>query len=252
MNSEYGMMNESLSLIHYSLPSALHFFARFVVYFSRMMRPHQIIHPRLTLQFVRLAALACVICLGGETRGQDQVLPPQPAPPPMKYIPTAERAQLSAETDIRKRTRLSLTLAEDHLLRAEQQTERQHFDPATAELGIYQALIRDAISFLKQAKRDDGKMRDQFKRIELTLYKHASRIEAMRRTTPPEYAGNLRAAIKFAQEARSDALNAFYGNTVLRDEPINKTSFSTEPPQEQPKPPPATPNNSPDRPQLNE
>lgn len=216
------------------------------------MRPQQVIHSRLTLQFVRLAALACVVCLGVEARGQEQVLPPPPAPPPMKYIPTAERAQLSAESDIKKRTRLSLTLAEDHLLRAEQHTGLQHFDPATAELGIYQALIRDAINFLKRTNRDDGKMRDQFKRIELALYKHASRIEAMRRTTPPEYTGNLRAAIKFTQEARSDALNAFYGNTVLRDEPVSKTSSSTEPPKEPPKPPPAPPHNSPDRPQLNE
>jgi len=170
----------------------------------------------------------------------------------MRYIPAGERAQLSAEPDIKKRTRLSLTLAEDHLLRAEQHTGLQHFDPAAAELGIYQALFSDALNFLKRTNRDDGKMRDQFKRIELTLYKHASRIETMRRTTPPEYTGNLRAAIKFAQEARSAALNAFYGNTVLRDEPVNRNSFGKEPPKEQPKPPPSAPNYSPDRPNPDE
>ncbi len=40
----------------------------------------------------------------------------------------------------------------------------------------------------------------------------------MRRTTPTEFSGIMRAAVKHAQATRTLALEAFYGNTVLREE----------------------------------
>ncbi|MGH9942796.1 MAG: hypothetical protein ACRD9R_10630 [Pyrinomonadaceae bacterium] len=190
------------------------------------------------------AALVCCALCGlaqQEARAQEQnILPPQPAPPPMRYVPEADRAQLNAARDNKARTRLSLTLAEAHLVRAEQYTGSQSFDAAAAALGVYQGLMNDALRFLKQSGKSDGKTRDLYKRLEQALYKHASRIETMRRTTPPEYTGNLRTAIKFAQDARSAALDAFYGHTVLREEPGNAASSSGE---ERPKgaPPPPSP-----------
>ncbi|MDQ3135809.1 MAG: hypothetical protein M3Q76_13595 [Acidobacteriota bacterium] len=207
------------------------------------MRSHAV-RSGLTFPALWLAALACALCLGHEARGQEPLVPPQPAPPPMRYIPDAERAQLSAARDSKARTRLSLELGEQRLTNAEGLTARQQFDAATAELGIYQQLIGDAIKFLIRSGKDDGKTRDQYKRIELSLFKHAARIESMRRSTPPDYANNVRAAIKFTQEARSTALEAFYGQTVLRDRP----AMDTSPEQNQSKDKPAgTPPPSPEQ-----
>src|SRR5205085_3719538 len=109
--------------------------------------------------------LCALLLCAGATRAQqpDTLLPPQAAPPPMQYIPDAVRAQLSAARDAKERTRLALTEADARLSSAEQRTTAQQYDAATAELGIYQAIITDAISYLQQNGRNDGHTRDIFK-----------------------------------------------------------------------------------------
>jgi hypothetical protein len=44
----------------------------------------------------------------------------------------------------------------------------------------------------------------------------------MRRSTPAEYAGNLKDAEEYLREARAEALDSFYGQSVLRDAPPEK------------------------------
>lgn len=170
--------------------------------------------------------LACVcalfICAGARpARAQqpDTLVPPQPAPPPMRYVPEALRAQLSAARDAKARTRLAIAAAEERLLAAEQQTAAKQYDAAAAALGVYQALHADALAYLRQIGKSDSKTRDLFKLLEQAIFKQTGRIEAMRRETPSDYAVNVRAALNSARELRTAALNAFYGNTVLRDEP---------------------------------
>lgn len=165
---------------------------------------------------------ACAALLSPEARAQELVLPPQPAPPPMIYIPEAARTQLASARDEKARTRLSLELAEARLARAEQQTELKQFNAATAELGIYQALFEDALQHLHRA--GGGGMRDLFKRIEQTLHRHAARIESMRRVTPSEFSGNLRTLLRHVRDLRTEALEAFYGNTVLSAFRNNRTN----------------------------
>ena len=158
---------------------------------------------------------ACAFSVSLEASAQELVLPPQPAPPPMVYLPEDVRTQLSAARDDKARTRLSLELAEARLVRAEQQTEQKQFNTATAELGIYQALFEDALQYLHRTNDGGSRSRDLFKRLEQTLHKHAARIEAMRRATPSEFSGNLLALIKNLRDLRTEALEAFYGHTVL-------------------------------------
>jgi hypothetical protein len=177
-------------------------------------------------------ASVCVLLLGGvggARAQQDIVLPPLPAPPPMKYIPEAVRGQLSAARDAKARTRLSIEVAEQRLVNAEGYTAAQQFDAAAAELGVYQALAADALRHLQQLGKNDGKTRDLFKLLELALFRHSGRIEAMRRSTPSEYASNVRAALNHTRETRTAALNAFYGNTVLREEQSGQTKPAQKP-----------------------
>jgi len=156
---------------------------------------------------------ACAAGLSPEGRAQDLVLPPQPAPPPMVYIPEDARKQLLAARDEKARTRLSLELAEARLARAEQSTALKQFNAATAELGVYQALFEDALQYLHRSST--GNPRDLYKRLEQALHRHAARIEAIRRTTPSEFSGNVRTILKLVRDLRTEALESFYGNTVL-------------------------------------
>jgi hypothetical protein len=160
-----------------------------------------------------LTLTACLACVA-----QAQVNPFTSAPPPMKLVSNTERAQLSGAHDVKGRTRASLDLAEQRLRRAEELTTALQYDAASSELGCYHGIVEDAMNYLAALKTDKGKMRDLFKRVELTLRAHGTRIEAIRRVTPTEYAINIKPIADYARSARTEALNAFYGDTVVRED----------------------------------
>ena len=82
---------------------------------------------------------------------------------------------------------------------------------------MYHALIENALVFLSTFKRDSNKTRDLYKRLELALRAHGPRLTAMRRTTPLEFAVWIKQVEDFAREGRTEALNSFYGHTVVRE-----------------------------------
>lgn len=176
-----------------------------------------------TLRTLRLIALslAAVAACASAARAQDFVVPPQPAPPPMRYVPEQLRAQLGALPKPKDRLRLSLELMEQHLARVEQHTAAQRFDPAASDLGVYLALLDDALVALRSVGRSregkvDGGTRDLYKRLELTLNKHTARIESVRRATPELYARNVLEAFRHARARRTEALDSFFVDTVVR------------------------------------
>lgn len=162
-----------------------------------------------------------------EARAQDGHLPLISAPaPPMKFVSRSERTQLSATRDAKSRTRATIELAEARLARAEQLTAEQNYNAASGELGIYQGLIEDALDFLGDITKNDNKLRDTYKRLELALRTHCMRLEAIRRATPSEYAVHVKAICECARNARSEALNSFYGDTVVPAASMNDESKS--------------------------
>jgi hypothetical protein len=162
------------------------------------------------------ALLVLFACLSAGAHAQDQLLVPTVScPPPMKFISSTERTQLSSMHDAKGRLRTSIEMAETRLLRAEQLTVDQRFINATSELGIYQAIIEDALGYLGQQKVDSDKTRDLYKKLEIQLRADATRIEAIRRVTPSDYAVHVKAVRDFADNARTNALNAFFSDTVL-------------------------------------
>ncbi len=141
----------------------------------------------------------------------------QTAPPPLKIIARQDRNQIEAAKDSKARVHLSLELAEAHLANAETQTSRLNYDEAAAETGKYSALIEDVFVFLGSHKQDSNKTRDLYKRVELTLRAHGSRLTIMRRSTPSTHAVWIKETEDFARRGRTEALNSFYGQTVVRD-----------------------------------
>ena len=186
-------------------------------------------HSSFAVRITIIAAFACVACVLSEARSNHIASPQDPAPPPMKYIPDDGRARLSGARDAKERMRLSIELAEERLSRATQLTEGQKYDAAAVELGIYQALVEDALHFLQEPDKKGKKSRDLNKRLELALRAHVPRIETIRRITPSEYAGNVKDALEYTRRARGEALNAFFGDTVIRDGLDEKSSGNARP-----------------------
>lgn len=148
--------------------------------------------------------------------------PQMPAPPPMRFVSRDERSQLVATKDLKSRLRTTLELAELHLGRAEESTGQKKFEHASEELGRYLGLIDDARRVLGTLDRDRNSTRDLYRRFDIALRAQVPRLAVMRRTTPADYAVHLKAAEEFARDTRAEALESFYGHSVLREDPENQ------------------------------
>lgn len=184
---------------------------------------------RSTYAILLLAAIY-VPALGG----QDHRVQEQTAPPPLKIITRPERSQLNESKDAKARVKTTIELAETHLANAENHTSQHDYDKAAAEAGMYWALVEDAFSFMKTMERDNNRRRDLYKRLELALRAHGPRLSTIRRSTPAEYAVWIKEIEDFARKGRTEALNSFYGNTVIRDSPQKPADpkQGNKPPQE--------------------
>ncbi len=165
----------------------------------------------------RVILVLAVICV--PARSQDSRLQEQTAPPPLKVITRQERTQINEAKDPKARVKLTLELAEAHLANAENRTSQHEFDNAAAEAGMYWALVEDLFGFLKTIQRDNNRTRDLYKRLELSLRTHGPKLSVMRRSTPAEYAVWIKEIEDYARKGRTEALNSFYGHTVVRDGP---------------------------------
>jgi hypothetical protein len=179
---------------------------------------HSSLAKKLQTVFGLFSVIAVTALMSVEARGQITVGTPLPAPPPLRFVPRQERSQLEAARDVKSRTKLSVELAEARLAQAEQMTLAQQYEAASRELGIYQGILEDALRFLK-AQQEQKKLRDTYKRFEITLRSHGVRLETMRRTTPSDYAVNIRAITDSVKAVRGEALNGFYGDDVISETP---------------------------------
>ena len=171
----------------------------------------------LVLIFIMLA------CAGA--RAQDGAAqPPQPqredGPPPLLYMPPDVRQRLEGAKDTKARARLSMEIAEERLTRAAQLADEDRFAASTAEIGVYEAVVEDTVRSLHTTSGEgkvNNKFRDIFKRIEITLRSHITRLETIRRMLPERHAVYVKDAIDFVRDRRDQALSAFYSDSVLRE-----------------------------------
>ena len=176
---------------------------------------------RATRRFITFAAhlvLLAFVCLPAvDAQDAQPQETPLPAPPPFKMIVKEEREAIELSKDSGRRLKLTIEYAGGHLTRAEQHTARENYEAASAEIGMYHALVESALAFLSTTKRDSNKTRDLYKRLELALRADGPRLTAMRRITPLEFAVWIKKVEDFARNGRTEALNSFYGHTVVRD-----------------------------------
>jgi hypothetical protein len=181
--------------------------------------------PRQRSALLIQATMACALTT---VAAQQPRLPQIPAPPPMLIVTRSDRAELQSANDPKARLRATFTLAEDHLKRAETATDQKKFEESLSELGRYLGLIDDVLAYIATLSRDKASTRDLYKHFEISVRPHIPRIAVMRRSTPVEYAMRLKDAEEYVKNARSEALDSFYGQTVLRERPAPEQSPTPE------------------------
>jgi len=177
---------------------------------------------------------ACALSLNVMNAVAQPRSPQMPAPPPMRFVSREEPSQLTTAKDPKDRLRTSIELARNRLTRVEDFTSQKKFDQALEELGGYLGLIDDLRAFCGAMVRDKGSTRDLYRKLDIELRAHIPRLAVVRRTTPAAYAIHLKAAEEYVREARADALDSFYGHSVLREDSGSgdkKPDKSKEPPE---------------------
>ncbi len=160
-----------------------------------------------------LWVLLVTICLTAPMLAQTDDMP---VPPPPKTVATEDRAALDAIVKPKDRAKRAIMLAEGRLKRAEELTTAQDFEAALIQLGNYQGIVTDTLKFLKPFK--EQRLREPFRNLEVALRAYVPRIEGLRRQTPVAYGVHVRAIGEYTRDARTEALNAFFDDTVLVEE----------------------------------
>lgn len=144
-----------------------------------------------------------------------QESPQKEVPPPLKILAKEEKSSLEAQTDVKKRTILSLELMDSRLLKAEGYSSKEEFREMFNELGGFHALMDNTLVFLGKKNSNNGKVLNNYKRIELSLRKYITRLELIRRDLPLEYEPYVRRLTRYVREARTKAVEPLFGETVL-------------------------------------
>jgi len=172
--------------------------------------PRALSHTQLFLPLISICLLA------SSSIGQQPRSAQLPAPPPMRFVTRADRSQLNATKESKARVRLTMDLAAEQLSRMEGLTAEKKFDEASEALGNYLGLIEDVKAFLGGLVQDKNATRDLYRHLDISLRAQIPRLAVLRRATPSDYAIHIKAAEEFIRDTRSEALEAFYGHTVLR------------------------------------
>lgn len=165
-----------------------------------------------------IATCGFSICAVGQ-----QPAPRLPAPPPMRFVSRTERTQLDQTRDAKSRLKATIKMAEERLARAEGLTGQKAFDEASEEIGGYLGLIGDMRQFIGTLDRDKGSTRDINRHFEIAVRPHIPRLAVLRRSTPANYSVHLKDAEEYIKDTRSEALDSFYGHSVLREPPPEKS-----------------------------
>ena len=165
--------------------------------------------------------LACAGAQAQDGAAQPQKPQREDGPPPLRFIPSDVRQRLESAKDAKERARLSMAIAEERLELAAQLAGQDKFEASTGEIGVYEAVVEDAVRTLHTSSgggnKVNNKFRDIFKRLEISLRSHVTRLESIRRVLPERHAVYLKEAIDFVRDRRDQALSAFYSDSVLRE-----------------------------------
>lgn len=184
-----------------------------------MIRKNSVIGSRwLVVGYCRMAFLLLVAAFCPPVVQAQEGKPEDLVPPPLVLLSDNEKEQLADQTDVKKRTKLSVELMEARLKKAEELSTQKKFDESLNELGGFQAVIFNIFKFLNQKDSGRGKVLDNFKRLEINLRQFNPRLEVIRREMPNRYGYHVRQLMKFVRDARSNAVEPIFADSVLPED----------------------------------
>jgi hypothetical protein len=145
---------------------------------------------------------------------QDEI-PADVAAVPNKSFSESEKKSLDNEKNVKKRTQLSIDFMEARLRTTESLIQEPKFQEALNEIGIYQGLLEDSFSFLEKNDLKNDKVQDNFRKLEIVLRKHITRLELIRREMTYKYAWHVQKLMKFVREIRAKAVEPLFSDTVV-------------------------------------
>jgi len=167
---------------------------------------------RRLLFFALLIAIAPAITVSGQGVIEDDL-----APPPLKLLSQDEKAKLSSETEVKRRTKLALELMDARLKQAEALHTSQGYDDMFTQLGAFHGLMDNMLEFLNQSDKDNGKVLNNFKRLEIGLRGFMPRLQMIHSDVPIRYEQYVRNLIKSLRTARARAIEPLFDDTVVPD-----------------------------------
>ena len=144
-----------------------------------------------------------------------QVVDDDLAPPPLKIISADEKAKLTGETDVKRRTKLGLELMDIRLKQAETLHAAQNNDQMFVELGAFHGIMDNMLEFLNKSDKDSDKVLNNFKRFEIGLRGFTTRLEMIRHDLPIRYDNYVRNLVKNLRAARAKAIEPLFDDTVV-------------------------------------
>jgi len=138
------------------------------------------------------------------------------APPPLTLVPKSELTELSQQSDLKTRTKLTLTMMETHLDTAETLSTGNDPKGAFAQLGAFRALMDDTLYFLEKRDLSSGKTLDALRKFEIGLRAFMPRLETVRRDLPlncDEYVHKLMARLR---DVRAKAIDPMFSDNVVK------------------------------------
>ena len=169
--------------------------------------------PRSIVRF--LCAFLLVFAAVGLARAQDD--DDDLAPPPLRVMSADEKTRLSAEAEVKRRTKLALELMDLRLKQAEKDDAAEAYDPMYVELGAFHGIMDNMLEFLNKGDKESGKVLNNFKRFEIGLRGFIPRLELMRHDMPIRYEHYLRTLGKNIRAARTKAVENLFDDTVVPD-----------------------------------
>lgn len=157
-------------------------------------------------------------CLLFAAKAQDDDKPADLVPPPLSIVSKEERVQLEAQRDARKRINLSIDLMSARLTKAAEFSAKNQYKESLDELGGFQAILRNAFNFLKENDNGSRKVLNNYKRFEINLRQFMPRLELVRREMPIRYGYHVRSLMRYVRDARADAVEPLFGNSVLKED----------------------------------
>lgn len=165
---------------------------------------------------LRLCVSAVLLFSAVSAQEQD-VIPPNAAPPPLKVLSLTEKDQLAAAKNVKERTKLTLELMDARVKIAEAYVPQEQYEMVFRELGGFHALVLDALEYLTKSEADERKVLDNFKRFEIGLRTFTHRLELIRREMPMQREYYVRMLLREMRDARAKAVEPLFGETGIKD-----------------------------------